>query len=370
MKTTKFKTRLKGAFAILLSLLCCFSSPGCAQKVDENPFFGYADRVYYATFRDPPFRSEDENGYTEYEISFSGDTDKINADFVSLQKVGMAPFIYSVPFGSVDGRLYCMGADEYENGEVVNTADYGLNEEETQFYTNDDLISVIGVAERLKDGEPIEKYGVFRSIYNTYGYSGVEVVDSNPQVLDVMCNLFACTPGDYRLTYYFRELIDYDIDEEGRYVNITTGDELYSVSAEQTFTMPEATGKKFDIVNATFAAGQGELKLVLRSMDGTLPYFADDITEEHLGESGWEIEDDGETHYGAMTFSSDSVYSIREFPYPGPGAPATAVYYIRFSTPYVVPPFYEYRLTLTFTENEDGSGEQYTLVLRLSNDKP
>lgn len=364
MRTTKFKTYLKGAFVVLLSLLCCFSSPGCARKVDENPFFGYADRVYYAYYRATPFRSEDDDGYTYYTMSFSGDTDKVNADAASPDS-DISPFAYTVPFYSVDGRLYCMGADEYKNGEVVNTADHGLNEEETRLYMNDDAISVIGVAERLEDGEPIERYGVFRSLYNTVGFSAVEVVDDKPQHYEVTCNLFACTPGDYRVTYYFRELIDYDIDEDGRYVNFTTGDELYSVSAEQAFTMPEATGKKFDIVNVIFSTGSGCLKLILRSMDGTLPYFADDITVEKLGESGWEIDDGGKTRYGSSVFAD----YFSDFPYPGPGTPATAVYPIKYGTG-ELPLAHEYRLTLTFTENEDGSGEQYTLVLRLSNDKP
>ena len=159
--------------------------------------------------------------------------------------------------------------------------------------------------------------------------------------------------GTYRLTYKMRE-------STGDY---STGDTLYSIS--HTVTVPEATDSRFDIVSVDYI-GQGGVYVAIRpNTDGAALYLDrargtiekksdggeyTDITDTDVGLSMNLLpEDDEGRYYDTATeprlCGYDDLFMFRQF--------------------LTLKDAGEYRLTLFFTRNPDGTGEQYTLRLNL-----
>ena len=163
--------------------------------------------------------------------------------------------------------------------------------------------------------------------------------------------------GTYRLTYKMRE-------NTGSY---STGDTLYSIS--HTVTIPEATGSRFDIVSVDYIDQGGVYVAIRPNMDdaalyldrarGTIEKKSDgggytDITDSDIGSSMSLLREDDVSRYYETSaeprrYGYDDLFMLRQ--------------------PLALEDAGEYRLTLFFAQNPDGSGERYTLRLNLKFDK-
>ena len=169
-------------------------------------------------------------------------------------------------------------------------------------------------------------------------------------------------PGTYRLTYKMRE----SISAKGS--AYTTGDTLYSIS--HTVTVPEATDSKFDIVSADYIDQAGVYVAIRPNIDGATLYLDralgtiekktdrggyDDLTYMSTSDTKLSLLslDDANRFYDTSSeprkYGYDDLFMFRQF--------------------LTLEDAGEYRLTLFFTQNPDGSGEQYTLQLKLKYDK-
>lgn len=175
-------------------------------------------------------------------------------------------------------------------------------------------------------------------------------------------------PGTYRITYYYRAA-----EYFGGYMGWTYSEPR---SISHTVTVPEASGKKFDLVSADISANEiaydGSFVLrigaLCRTNDGTLPYQDLLATRLEIYSSGrWApAPSDG---YSAVTglrdeesenpFYSPSAYYTED---PFTGEDVTNVICgtaeVRLADPSA-----RYRLTMEFCENPDGSGERWILTL-------
>lgn len=159
-----------------------------------------------------------------------------------------------------------------------------------------------------------------------------------------------CEPGRYKCCLYFREAVS---NENYHY---TTGSERYSISFE--YEIPEASVNRFDLASLTVVEGEELYGLcvepTIRANRGKPPYL--DRAEGKLEmrtEDGWEDisdllrlcpEDDKRRFAGNDVdgfLSQDRMYTEP------------------------LDPDGEYRITLCYRENEDGTGGRYELTLRL-----
>ncbi len=174
-------------------------------------------------------------------------------------------------------------------------------------------------------------------------------------------------PGaTYRFTYLFREMAQ-EYPRE-------SGDELYSIS--HTVTIPEATEKRFDLVSLGInehSPRSGGIRSfsvepIIRVNDGDAPYT-------HYAETTFEKLVNG--RWVTSLGSSDTFWSEMPEVLGKQDFRRLEVYQYRredLSNYYTLDPYLDlyisdasadYRLTLVFCENEDGSGERYTLTLNL-----
>lgn len=170
-----------------------------------------------------------------------------------------------------------------------------------------------------------------------------------------------CTPGRYRVTLFFREVSGTDVN--GR-ILYTTQDELYSV--QLTIDVPEATKSMFDLYAVDVGTGKslyseridGFVRFALRANVGeSIPYLDIERIEcAQIGENGGDVYTYSHTPYPTRFY--------RKFYDLDKTVGTYAAIGIRD-----VSADCEYEMTLHFTENEDGSGEQYTLTLNLRFDE-
>lgn len=171
------------------------------------------------------------------------------------------------------------------------------------------------------------------------------------------------SPGNYRISYFFRELEKVQGDPELR----TTCKELHTVSL--FVTIPEKTEKAFDLIS--FAARE-EPDEYFENLDPD-----DTNTWMHI----WPVL---RANFGGTLYPLDARLEIKRGLFWGeaelPGREEKAIRRLRDLTVdrgedsefivmgvdcYFPDPEAEYRLILRFTENEDGSGEEYVLTLNL-----
>lgn len=154
--------------------------------------------------------------------------------------------------------------------------------------------------------------------------------------------------GKYRFTYYFRELLD------TRYGHQSTGQELYTVS--HTIDVPKSSDKPFDLISTCWNRWDKD-----ETYDGDymtqIALTLRHNTEKALYTCGAEMETlrDGrwEAYEPEKPISFRNGIDIHE-----DGATEAILLFYDFAPPT------DYRAVFHFTENEDGSGERYTLTLR------
>ncbi len=175
-------------------------------------------------------------------------------------------------------------------------------------------------------------------------------------------------PGTYRITYYYR-VAEYN----GGYMGWTYSEPR---SISHTVTVPEPSGKKFDLISADIGAheitddGSVVLRIgaLCRTNDGTLPYQDLLATRLEIYSSGrWApAPSDG---YSAVTGLRDEE---SENPFYSPAAYYTEDPFTGEDVTNVIcgtaevrlaDPSARYRLTMEFCENPDGSGERWILTL-------
>ncbi len=273
--------------------------------------------------------------------SAEGDTDRLlPLSYESPSDVGI--YVTNVRFLLADGKTYQAGSRRYPGS---------LPAQENEF----------GYIEKRSDGGGWEYYSELSYLTSDVGGSAVPVFRESMPVC-----LPSHDPGEYRVTYYFREIRGQS----------TLGDELYSVS--HTYSVPEASGSPCDVLGVKATLGgfvpsdwrDGRVTLTLRGNGGDAPWL-------DTGNIGWEIKsasgrwedvpnEDGasveaETSAAYVRLASeDSTYGYIYNDVFGCGDaiasyPALDVHIPENDA--------EYRLTLRFTENGDGSGEEYTLSL-------
>ena len=166
--------------------------------------------------------------------------------------------------------------------------------------------------------------------------------------------------GEYRITYFFREYTD---DGDGGY---RTGQELYSVSHE--YYVPEISEKECDLlaVSISDSSNSKGVRLAIRSNNGAAPYMScRDVLIERLSGESW-LSDS----VSADVPSTQTDYKKYDYMF--------RLMQVKNQERYMISPKIHcigvesghlYRLTVRFTENEDGSGEQYTLTLNLRFDE-
>lgn len=282
--------------------------------------------------------------------SAEGDTDRLlPLSYESPADVG--GYVTNVRFLSPDGKTYSAGSGRYVDGRASVLSPAPDNE--------------FGYIEKRSDGGGWEFYSELTYLTSDIGTgTSVQVFRESMPVC-----LPNHDPGEYRVTYSFRELRD----------GTTVGDELYSVS--HTYSVPEASGSPCDVLSVKAALGgflpadwrDGRVTLRLRGNGGAAPWL-------DTGSIGWEMK--------------NSSGRWEDVPAPEDGASAeaeTSAAYARECDTYCLicgdvfgcgdaiasyPALdvhiperdAEYRLTLRFTENGDGSGGEYVLSLVLGFD--
>lgn len=160
-------------------------------------------------------------------------------------------------------------------------------------------------------------------------------------------------PGvTYRISYFFRSQ-----EDKG------WSDEVYTVS--HTVTIPERSDKRFDFISLGWESSAGKAYAPeIRVNYGEAPYLLLDACKLENKENGrWvkSLDDDGEP---ALWIYKDEPTQVLK-----PCERTPNHYYLfqsYWSTVMINPEIPDYRLTLVFCDNADGSGERYTLTLYLN----
>ena len=221
------------------------------------------------------------------------------------------------------------------------------------------------------DGEILSEPAVLNSVYkldadgewdwysNSMYAMGVLMMHAGQPIYPVLpsgeseytrLTLPVCEPGRYKCCLYFREAVS---NENFHY---ETGLERYSISFE--YEIPEASVNRFDLATLTVLEGGESYGLyvepTIRANRGKPPYL--DRAEGKLEmktEDGWEDISDLLRlcpEYDKRRFTDNDVYGSlsKDRIYTEPLEPGG-----------------EYRITLCYRENEDGTGERYELTLHL-----
>lgn len=328
---------------IIAAVAVCFLRPG-----DPNPDFGGVPDVCTVT------------GAVEI-TDCTGDTDVLTAEEVQWARSGprwlfvrmsASRNVFLTPYHMVDGEIV------------------------------DDGGSREGVIEKLVNGEWREIADMTPhwadlsetplGVVGNYTFTLALLSDDNPN-RKIMNTLMIPMPeyeagATYRFTYFFREMLQ-EYPRE-------TGAELYSIT--HTVTIPAATDKRFDLVNWGLepiewqddddGTASGIISPTIRVNSGEAPYLDYNSTEFEVKDGGKWVRAVSESVYGALNldlYPDDSDFaSLNVTKFDG---------YYEVSPPQirlgVDDLSADYRLTLHFTEHPDGSGEQYTLTLRLRFDE-
>ncbi len=234
-----------------------------------------------------------------------------------------------------------------------------------------------GYIERLGEDGGWAKLGAIEYIYSN-ALTYLSSVVSEPTALKLSSGLAVEVgirfplhePGTYRITYYYRAA-EYD----GGYMGWTYSEPR---SISHTVTVPEASGRKFDLISADIGAHEitddGSFVLYIgalcRSNDGAVPYQDLLATRLEVYSAGrWApAPSDG---YSAVTGLRDEE---SENPFYSPSAYYTEDPFTGEDVTNVIcgtaevtlsDPSARYRLTMEFCENPDGSGERWILTLYL-----
>lgn len=306
-------------------LIAALVSVAFLVPADPNPDFGMVEELYHL------------NGVVEPITDCGGDTDVFCAETIESNYMNL--HYPSVRFSGEDGKSYAFTSDHYVDGELVE-------EHEEASYI-----------EKLVDGEWVW-YDRMWEIAARQQPGGIPPYLSTSVGYTMSFNFPYNDPGTYRMTHYFRESVS-----ELSY-HYTTGDELYSIS--HTYTVPEPSDKRFDLLSVAaytyydsadthiphiymlIRVNEGE-RIYLDRACGRIEKLVDgnwvDITRpEYLDD------DDSRRRYHGH---------YRE----GDGSDVFETWFDYFVIDDLSA---DYRITLEFVENEDGSGERYTLQFRMN----
>lgn len=337
------------AIAIFAAVAVCFLRP-----IDENPNFGYADRVFSTGHRIPV-------------TDCTGDTDLLRVEYIlpDYAHFGCSKG-YEIRFTSARDDLV-FSYPHYVDGKQVS---------------ENGIPSDAGLVERFENSEWVDA-GTF--FYANMYYAGsapfrspMKMADGSysAAILDSADGLFS-TPGLYRFTHYFRECVSDDS------FHFETGEQLYSVS--HTLEIPEPTTKPFDVLQVMLHSQERReyehdrkpyVRLHIRLNGGSL-YFDTARAELEVKDGLRWVEvapPDGKT--SAVRLVSEDLPVYQRYigadtdAWNSPAKRGEPVIISKtFDFNVDADPAADYRLTLHFSENEDGSGEQHTLTLRLRFDE-
>ncbi len=299
--------------AIFAAVAVFFLRPG-----DPNPDFGYADRVYTA-FAQPLELVE---GDDVFELSYCGTSvGYINAGFSVRPNDG--------------SRAYTLSGGMWMNSRYLSSS------EDRDGYVTQQI-----------DGEWVTIYDI--GWVGSYPKAESHLIDGAVSKVGFHVPLPALADSS-QVTLFYR---DCDVDAEG---GVTTCSELHSLTF-QWEPLPRSN-KPFDVVELSFFPNGNPDVLWLRANgNAALPYLDQaSMCYEKLTDGKW-VQCPSEYEYS----SEATRYSMgARLEYAHERLTDTAGYRVWAGS---LEPG-DYRLTATFTENEDGSGEQYTLTLRLRFDE-
>lgn len=326
-------------FAIAAAVLCAaIITAMVVILLDRSPDFGMAGGV----FEFPVMQ----------EVELEGDTHRVGATTLFFDSTNQC--YARADLHSADGKTYTFGSDMYVRGE----------------HTVGDTEHRYGYIEKLADGEWVFYDELHKEIIWLSG-GGIHLLFVPNEPINFTFDLQLYEPGTYRATYYFREFLPSEHADEVRSpshdILASTSEELYSVS--HTYTVPEASGKRFDLFSASCMKWMRDgdvvwynLRLGVRANRDTVPMAAEVVKLEKRDESGYaelelsealkDSEDGGWMHMS--TYEDALLLGDRE-------TPTAACYDIEL---WLDEPEAEYRLTVVFTEHADGTGEEHTLTLR------
>lgn len=267
-----------------------------------------------------------------------GDTKLLKAEAVANRFLNPSGYMYSEP--GVKIRLtatkkLALTSSKYTDG---HTKGFGF----------------AGIIERKEDGEWVE-YGVLKvagmnEMIRSMERGAPYYTELEQGETTVWTNIPFDDPGEYRITYNFRESVSSEPNE------FTTGDTLYTMT--HTLSIPSASDAKYDAVDVAFgedmvknAAGESvhAIRVVptIRRNDGAEYFYdRDSCRLERLENSGW-------------VDAQDELVNVE---HPMRFVPPNYDHAVFVS---VAHPESDYRLSFDLCDDADGSGEQYTLTLRL-----
>lgn len=306
-------------------LMVALVSTAFLRPADPNPDFGNVERLYTL---------EGSVKITDCE----GDTDIIRATSYSLSSA--RNFCNVTVWFEVD-RTLARTSVHYRDGVRV-----GHGEAERA-----------GMIERLIDGEWVEVDSFSSGLYGaqlSMGSPGYGLISEDyPSVGFNLVGMFP-EPGLYRITHYFREDISRELHD------YETGTELYTVT--HTVEVPEPSGKPFDIYGVmlwNYAPHSDNYRQVAIHFNfGEKDVYMDRARmtlEKRVGLRWVEVEDVSEDEPSVWSRAAEDDPADRRY----------HAYHMACIFPYIDDSAAVYRLTLEFVENEDGSGERYTLTLDL-----
>lgn len=345
--------------AILAAVAVCFLRPA-----DPNPDFGNVPEVC---------REEQWIPITDC----VGDTDKLVATEYSISTMGG---VYVRLSSNADVMLT---THHYENGELVDRSGTQVD---------------YGIVEKLVDGEwvslgDIKQYVVMTALVRMEREPSINAEVVRPcECMKYAYGRQVATPDSepgakYRITHYFKAMEgmphtepsceSYTEDSAESYATylkelVTRGTpkELYSIT--HTVSIPAASSKRFDLVDAGLRGNSsfGYIKPCIRVNYGDAPYI--DLTQlkyEKREDGRWvdALQEDGTSAIVPHKVLGDNS-TVRELVH----EEGTSNYYVPqqlFLRAGAADPDADYRVTIVFAEHPDGSGEQYTLTLNLRFDE-
>lgn len=330
---------MKRSLAIVLTVIILAVIAVCfLRPADENTDFGNVPKV--AGY-----------GCLEKIRDCTGDTDLLTIDAIDWSRsTDGAIAVRTTPSGVLSLTSQPLDSRGYATGDGDERGLRGYAEKKVdgkwEYVGETDIWFVAHVSYSIWDWEPTP------DAFFVYIHNGIrEMMEWVYREIRVFLPEYE--PGaTYRITYFFR-------------TEIANGwsDELHSVS--YTVTLPPQNDKRFDFVSLGWGSSDGRrIAPEIRVNYGEAPYLLLDACKIEQKENGrWveSLDDEGESAF--WTFGDEPTQALK------PCCNLPNHYYLPQSYWYIALsriPCPDYRLTLVFCDNADGSGERYTLTLYLN----
>lgn len=312
------------AFALTIVVFAviavCFLRP-----INENPDFGNVPKVA---------------GYGCFEeiTDCTGDTDLLTIDAIDWSRsTGGSIAVRTTPSGVLSFCSQPLDSTGHATGDADKRGLRGYAEKK-----------VVNSWEYVGEVSIVTYYSAFGAVPDAGAVALGQFDDWVSRELNL--HLPEYEPGTtYRITYFFR-----NETESG------WSDELHTVS--HTVSLPKRTNKRFDFISLGWSESAGSsIYPEIRVNYGDAPYFLiSESYQEYRKNGRWEQE---ELFAGASQHLGDGP-TVELMSYRLP--PNHYNLWCRRVFPDSEHPPTDYRLTLVFCDNADGSGERYTLTLYLN----